>query len=123
VVTKTGRRALHQAVHLLMHGYEEEINLYSLVRDLSRRQEATLGTRDGIRRFCELHRRKEEALELIGRIESEMGAAKSIILAHPPEACPHRRRLGEILENVQRTIRAVREAEERNAAMLERVPA
>jgi len=122
-MTKARRRLLDQAVHLLIRGYQEEMSLYRLVRDISQRQVRTLDGQDGLRAFCELHRRKEQVLDLIGRIESEMRVAKEVVLSHSPTDCPHRHRLVEILQDVQGLIRAVREAEELNADRLQRVPA
>ena len=55
------------AVHMLMEGYEEEMQLYSTVREITLRQKSLLARREGIGSFCELLHEKEEVLGMIGR--------------------------------------------------------
>lgn len=122
-MTHTKRKDIDVAVHLLMEGYEEEINLYSAIRDITLRQKTLLGHKEGIGSFCDLLHEKEEVLNVIDRLDSEMMHAKNLVMRENPDHCPHRWRLAALLDSLQDMIEDIRDAERDNADLLEAVPA
>jgi hypothetical protein len=110
---------LTAAMDALVHGYSEEMELYSTVRALTWRQRDTL--RDGwnLARFGDLLDEKEDLLRMIGQIESVMKNAKSLVLAKKPPQCPNRCKLERLLDQLTAMIEEIREVEGANATLLE----
>lgn len=122
-MTHAKRKDIDVAVNLLMEGYEEEIHLYSVIRDITFRQKTLLAQKEGLGSFCKLLHEKEEVLNVIGRLESEMTRAKKLVMRENPDHCPHRWRLAALLDSLQDMIEDIRDAERDNATLLEAVPA
>ena len=119
----TKHKEIKVAVDVLVRGYEEELNLYQVVRDLSLEQKALLDDPGDMTSLYELLERKEDVLGLVGLLESEMAGARTLVMAQSPAECPHRLRLAAVLASVQDMIEEIREMERHSADMLERVPA
>ena len=109
------------AVDMLLHGYREELNLYSAVRDLSLAQYGILNNGADLLRFGDLLDEKEDVLRLIGQIDSEMAGAKALVAALPPSTCPRRRQLAALLDRVTDAIEETRAIERDNVSLLDRV--
>jgi len=122
-MTHARRKDLDTAVHMLVQGYEEEMRLYSVVQDLTLQQKALLARNECNGAFCFLLERKEHLLGMIGRLESGMSPAKSLVMAQQPGRCPHRWRLTALLDSLQGMIEEIRDAERENVDFLESVPA
>jgi len=122
-MTHAGRKDVDTAVHMLMRGYEEEMRLYSLVHDLTIQQKALFARRDYDGAASSLLEQKERLLSMIGKLESEMSPAKSLVMAQQPDHCPHRWQLAALLDSLQDMIEEIRDAERENVSLLETVPA
>ena len=122
-MTHARRKDVDTAVHMLMQGYEEEMRLYSVVHDLALEQKALLVRNERNGAFSSLLKRKEHLLDIIGRLESEMSPAKSLVMAQQPGRCPHRWRLAALLDSLQDMIEEIRDAERENISFLESIPA
>ena len=122
-MTHLKRKDVKDAVDLLMRGYEEEMNLYATVRELTLRQKEMLRARAGMNPLCALANEKDQVLSLIDRLEKEMAEAKSVVMSRPPRECPNRWRLAALLDSVQDMIEDIREDERGNAEMLVAIPA
>ena len=109
------------AVDMLLHGYREELNLYSAVRDLSLAQYGILNNGADLLRFGDLLDEKEDVLRLIGQIDSEMAGAKALVASLPPSTCPRRRQLAALLDRVTDAIEETRAIERDNVSLLDRV--
>lgn len=109
------------AADLLVRGYEEEINLYTAVRDLALRQKEMLQDVPNLLRFCKLLDEKEDLLRIIGRIETEMKSAKAVVTSVGPNGCPHRLKLATLLDKVRDMIEDIRAIEHENVSLLETV--
>jgi hypothetical protein len=119
----TKQNAISQAVHMLMRGYEEEMNLYHIVHSLAQREKDILLSESRPAELGQVLVEKAEALDMIDRIESEMKDAKGIVMAHAPDDCPRRWQLAALLGSVQDMIEDVRDIERDNAYMLEPISA
>ena len=117
------QKRIKAAVDMLTQGYEEEMNLYAMVRDLSLKEKNLLKQQKGTTALYHLMEKKEEVLELIGRIEAEMDGAKTLVMAQEPEKCPHLWHLAALLDSVQDMIEDIRDVERDNALMFDRVSA
>jgi len=117
-MTHVKQQTVARAVNLLMKGYEEEMNLYAVVHELTVRQKQMLLARAGFLPVVQLHARKEEVLDVIGRLEREMEDAKHVVMAQRPKDCPHRLRLAALLDSVRGMIEDIRDVEQDNARML-----
>src|SRR3990172_3100232 len=82
-----GDKAVEATTDVLVHAYEEQMNLYSAVRDMALRQRALLGQSD-LKRFGELLDEEQDILRIIGQIESELADVKAHLLMCRPEVCP-----------------------------------
>lgn len=111
------------AVDILLRGYEEEINLYSALRELSLKQRESLRADADLARLCDLLDEKEDLVALIGEIDSEMSRAKSVVLSLRPHTCPHHDRLAGLLDHVAGLIADIRAIEQENMSFLDKVPA
>ena len=113
---------MDSAVDFLLRGYEEELNLYSVVFDLTVRQNQVLRDSQDLVRFCDLLDEKEDLLRIIGQIDVEMKQAKTFLLLQQPEVCPRRWRLTFLLDRVTRLIERIRARERMNIELLQGVP-
>ena len=121
-MAKRNRQRIKAAMDLLIRGYEEEVNLYSAVRDLALRQKRMLGESSDLVRFCRLLADKEDLLRIIGRIEEEMAPARSLVTSLGPERYPDRWKLTVLLDQVWDLIEDIRALERQSISLLERVP-
>ena len=110
------------AMNTLVNGYRKETELYLHMLRLTWRQRDLLGSESNLHRFRDLLEEKEDLLRKIGRIESEMKNAKSLVLSLPPSQCPNRWKLEELLDRLTDTIEEIRIVEGDNACLLEAVP-
>jgi hypothetical protein len=117
------RESVIFAMNTLLDGYREEAELYLRVRRLAWRQRDLLWSGLDLDLFRDLLEEKEDLLQMIARIESEMKSAKSLVLAHPPSQCPGRRKLETLLDRLTLTIEEIRIIEGSNACRLETIPA
>jgi len=124
------------AVNSLLSGYQEELNLYLVVRNLTMAQKelltpqhaavgiaAGLTQRADFMRFTDLLDEKEDILRIIGQIESEMKPSKSLVMSQEPETCPRRWTLATLLDRVADTIDEIRVMERDNVSRLQEIPA
>jgi hypothetical protein len=105
----------------LVHGYSEEMQLYSAVRALTLRQRETLCDGWSLDLFGDLLDEKEDLLRMIGQIESLMKNAKSLIMAKKPPEGPNRWKLARLLDRLAAIIEEIRTLEGINASILEDV--
>jgi len=111
--------ALADAMDALVRGYSEEIELYSTVRALTRRQSEMLRGGWSLDLFADLLDEKEDLLRMIGQIESLMKKAKSLVLAKKPPEGPNRWKLEKLLDRLTAIIEEIRLLEGDNASILE----
>ena len=110
---------LTAAMDALVHGYSEEMELYSTVRALTWRQRETLCDGWNLDQFGDLLDEKEDLLQMIGQIESVMKSAKSLVLTRKPPQGPSRWKLERLLDQLTAMIEEIREVEGANATLLE----
>ena len=110
---------LAAAMDALVHGYSEELELYTTVRALTWRQRRTLDDGWNLARFCDLLDEKEDLLRMIGQIESVMKSAKTLALSRKLAQCPDRWKLERLLDRLTALIEEIREVEGANASLLE----
>jgi len=110
---------LTAAMDALVHGYREEVELYSTVRAITWRQRDTLREEWNLDRFCDLHDEKEDLLRMIGQIETVMQGAKSLVLSRKPPQSPSRWKLERLLDRLTAMIEEIRALEGANASLLE----
>ncbi len=113
---------LDAAMDTLLRGYEEELNLYALVWDLTARQKEMLRDPMDLLPFKDLLDEKEDLLRIIGQMEAEMTGAKTLVLSQEPERCPHRSRLITLLDRLTEIIEDIRAMERENISLLETTP-
>ena len=109
------------AVDMLLHGYREELNLYSAMRDVTLAQQKILNNGADLLRFTDLLDEKGDILQLIGQIDSEMAGAKALVTSLPQATCPRRRQLAALLDRVTDTIEQTRAIEQDNVSLLDHV--
>ena len=109
------------AVDMLLHGYREELNLYSAMRDVTLAQQKILNNGADLLRFTDLLDEKGDILQLIGQIDSEMAGAKSLVVSLPRAACPKRPQLAALLDRVTDVIQETRAIEQDNVLLLDHV--
>ncbi len=110
---------LAAAMEALVHGYSEELELYSTVRALTWSQRHTLDEGWNLDRFCDLLDEKQDLLQMIGQIEAVMKSAKSLVLNRNLAQCPDRWKLERLLDQLTALIEEIREVEGANATLLE----
>jgi len=110
---------LTAAMDALVHGYREELEIYSTVRALTWSQRRTLDQDWNLDRFCDLLDEKQDLLQMIGQIESVMKSAKSLVLTRDLAQCPDRWKLERLLDQLTILIEEIREVEGANATLLE----
>ena len=113
------RDLLGAALDMLVRGYEEELNLYSDVRDLTARQQTELCERHDAQSFRDMLAEKESLLRFIGRIEEQLAPAKVIAMTRRMNGHPSRVKLTALLDAVTDVIEETREMERENVQMLE----
>ena len=111
--------SLTAAMDALVHGYSEELELYSTVRALTWRQRRTLDEEWNLDRFGDFLDEKEDLLRMIGQIESVMKSAKSLVLSRKPAQCPGLWQLERLLDQLTAMIEEIRAVEGANASLLE----
>jgi len=110
------------AMDILLECYQEELNLYMAVRDLTVRQSRMLRQGADLMRVMRILDEKEDLLGIVGRMESEMRGAKAFVLSQPPEDNPRRQRLVSLLDRLTETIEDIRSMERENIRLLEAAP-
>ncbi|MGD1000950.1 MAG: flagellar export chaperone FlgN [Candidatus Brocadiia bacterium] len=112
---------LTAAMDALVHGYRAELEIYSTVRALTRRQRDTLcdGWGWDLDRFGDLLDEKEDLLRMIEQVESVMKGAKTLVLGRKLSPCPNRWQLERLLDRLAAMIEEIRALEGANASLLE----
>jgi len=113
----TGNK-IELAMDMLLRGYQEELNLYSAMHELTLTQKEILGDEGSLSRFCDLLQEKEQILRVIGQIDDEMSGAKALITSSAPNGTPRRRQLNALLDRLTDTIDDLRALEQDNASVL-----
>ena len=130
-MTASRHLELESAIKVLLRGYEEELNLYFVVRALAMRQKEMLREPSDLLSFCDLLDEKEDLLQIIGQMEYEMEGAKSFVLSSQPGTCPYlsrasrpngRWRLTVLLDRVTAAIEDIRAIEQDNISLLQSMP-
>jgi len=109
---------MDRAVRRLLDAYDEEMHLYSIMRELTLEQRAALAETGRVDRFLDLFDQKQDLLELIGQIDSSVNEARTTVLSSQPDGCPGRGRLGALLDRLRNLIEDIRAIERENAARL-----
>lgn len=120
--TRVNAAHVETAVDTLMRGYEEEINLYLVLRKLTLNQREMLLEGGRLERFCDLHEEKEDLLAIIGQIDDEMASAKGVVVEHRAEEHPKCVALAHLLDRLTDVIEDTRRLEGSNAMLLQVVP-
>jgi hypothetical protein len=110
---------LTTAMDALVHGYSEEVELYSTLRALTWSQRDILCDGWNLDRFGDLLDEKEDLLQMIDQIETLMQDAKSLVLSRKPVHCPGRWKLERLLDRLTAMIEEIRAVEGANASLLE----
>ena len=113
---------LNDAVEQVIKGYEEELFLYSAMRDVCAVQLATAEGADEAIRLDDLLDEKEDILTLIDQVDSAMAGAKSAVMSVDPDACPRREMLDDLLDRLACLIEDIRAIERLNIAAVDRRP-
>jgi hypothetical protein len=114
--------AVAAAMNALMKGYREEVHLYMDVCRLTWKQRDTFREGWDQAQFHDLQDEKENLLRMLGQFESEMRAAKVIVLSKEPLECPDRWQLKMLLDRLTETIEEIGIVESANASFLCTIP-
>jgi len=113
---------IEEALGMLLMGYKEELNLYSVVRRLTLGQRKILNNGRDMLRFNDMHDEKQDVLRLIDQIDKELSKAKKVVTSkHSPHAGPERK-LAHVLDRVTETIEGIRSVERENIELLNLQP-
>ena len=116
-VSKVGN--VDMAMNMLMMGFKEELNLYSVVRELTLSQKKILRNGRDLMRFNDMLDEKEDVLRLIDQIDEELSKAKTVVTSqHAPATC-RRKELARVLDQVTETIEDIRSMERENVELLD----
>ena len=110
---------LTAAMDALVHGYSEEMELYSTLRALTWSQRDILCDGWNLDRFGDLLDEKEDLLQMIDQIEAVMQEAKSLVLSRKPPQSPSRWKLERLLDRLAAMIEEIRAVEGANASLLQ----
>ena len=116
------RTGVAVAMNALMKGYREEAHLYMDVCRLTWKQRDTLREGWNLAQFRDLQDEKENLLRMLGQLESEMRAAKVIVLSKEPSKCPDRWQLKMLLDRLTETMEEIGIVESANASLLCTIP-
>ena len=111
--------SLTAAMDALVHGYSAELEIYSTVRQLTRRQGDILCDGGDLDQFGDLLDEKEDLLRMIEQVESAMKGAKTLVLGRKQPECPNRWQLERLLDKLAAMIEEIRAIEGANASLLE----
>ena len=113
---------VESAADTLVQGYEEEINLYLVMRSLTLKQKKMLRAGGDLAEFCDLLDEKDDLLHIIAQMESELTPAKKVVMGQDPDMCPYTWKLAALLARLTRLIREIRIMDTGNAALLQELP-
>ena len=107
------------AMTMLLTGYKEELNLYSVVRELTLSQQRILHNGRDLMRFNDMLDEKEDVLRLIDQIDEELSKAKTVVTSQRPTSTCRKKELAHVLDQVTETLEDIRAMERENVELLD----